>query len=86
VATSRAERGIARHDLVGQASCLSHLTDGLEAHPTKITRWKPVPPIRITLRSVSVMGANFLKITIDSERNALPCRTINEKLTPMGLQ
>ena len=34
VATSRAERGIARHVLVGWASCPSHLIDGLEARPT----------------------------------------------------
>ncbi len=31
----------ARHVLVGQASCLSHLIDGLEARPTGIKSWKP---------------------------------------------
>ena len=37
MATSRAERGIARHVSVEQASCLSHLIDGLEARPTGAT-------------------------------------------------
>ena len=58
VATSRAERGIARHVLVGWASCPSHLIDGLEARPTGITGWKPIPPRRITLRSLLLRAQN----------------------------
>ena len=35
------------NDLVGRASCPSHLIDGLEAHPTGITGWKPHAPLPI---------------------------------------
>ncbi|MGO9117370.1 MAG: hypothetical protein ACLQPD_07115 [Desulfomonilaceae bacterium] len=62
MATSRAERGIARHVLVGQASCLSHLIDGMEARPTGIKGWKPVLPPCITLRSLLVMGTKLFMI------------------------
>ena len=54
VATSRAERGIARHVLVGQASCLFHLIDGLEACPTTL-RYSPI---------LSVMGTKLLRATV----------------------
>ncbi len=57
--TSRAERGIARHVLVGWASCPSNLINGLEAHPTGITGWKPVLPFRITPRSYPLRAENF---------------------------
>jgi len=59
VATSRAERGIARHVLVGQASCLSQLIDGLEARPTGIKGWKPVLPVCITLPSYPIRYKTF---------------------------
>jgi hypothetical protein len=59
VATSGAERGIARHVLVGQASCLFHLIDGLEARPTGIKSWKPVPPIFISSDPYRLWAQNF---------------------------
>jgi len=62
VATSRAERGIARHVLVvprRTPDCLSHLIDGLEARPTGIKGWKPVLPFCITLRSYPIPVQNF---------------------------
>ncbi len=62
VATSRAERGIARHVLVvprRTRDCPFHPIDGLEAHPTGITGWKPVLPFWVTLRSYPLQVQNF---------------------------